>query len=74
MYVSPGTSPSLGVLDVKEGIVTILIEDYGTDAQCIYIDIDGKLIKEMQIYSTPFEILILSKITVAIIFIRNSKT
>ena len=31
------------VVDIKEGIVTILIEDYGTDSQCINIDIDGKL-------------------------------
>lgn len=31
------------VIDVKEGIVTLLIEDYGMDSQSIFIDIDGKL-------------------------------
>ena len=30
-------------VDIKEGILTIIVEDYGTNSQCIYIDIDGKL-------------------------------
>ena len=36
-------------------------------------EITSANIKAIQIYSTPFDILILSKIIVAIIFITNSK-
>ncbi len=30
-------------IDVKEGIVTLQVENYGTASQCIYIELDGKL-------------------------------